>query len=435
MLRFAAAAGAVAIVVTAATAPAAPPPTYATIGEAVRGALETGEGVRIADAEARKAGLRTRRYRLAVTPDVRLRAAYVRLDEETSPDQGQGGGAPPERQLGWSLELTQPLYTGGRATAAYEAQRALEGSAGLGRELARRETALAAAEAWYGVLAAAEGVRVGEEAVGQAQRHLERTTRRVELGEAVLNDRLQAEVSLRQLESSLAASRGALANARERLRRIAGGYPGAEPAVPIPVPAPEGSPEELVAEALAHRLEPQQAGFSVTAAEQDLREKRGRFLPSLALTASYARQGEELDTLAWQWSAGVALELPLYQSGQRLAEMRESRVGLEQARLAAEAAGRDVEFEVRGLVNDLGATAARIASLRAAEAAATENLRFAERRYDVGLADGLEVVDARVSLTAARTALAAERYRIETLKLRLAVAVGRDPVPALAATP
>ncbi len=424
-----------ALLAAAAPAAAGAPPTFQTLGEAVRAALETQEAVGIAAAEARKSAVRTRRYRLAVTPDVRLRGFYLRTDEEGDPDPQQGGGGPPGRQVGWSLELTQPLYTGGRATAAYRGQKALERSASLAGELVRRQTAVAAAEAWFGTLAAVDAVRIAEEAAASARRHLERATRRVELGEAVRNDQLQAEVVLRRIEGDLASARGGLANAREAVRRVAGGYPADRPAVPERLPPIAASADALVAEALAGRIEPRQAGLGVTAAEQDVREKRGRFHPSLALTGAYARQGEDLGELSWQWSAGIAIELPLYQSGQRLNEMRESQAGLEQARLAAAAAARDVELEVRSLANDLAAAAARVESLHTAEEAAAEGLRLSERRYEVGLADGLEVVDATLSLTAARTALAAERYRVETLKLSLAAALGRDPVALLAGAP
>jgi len=431
MRRLAAAAAVLALLAAPATAARGAEPEVASLAEAVRGALETGEGVRIAAAESRKAALRTRRYRLAVTPDVRLQALYQRLDAETVAEGG-GGGTVPDSQVGWSLTLTQPLYTGGRATAAYRAQREVERSTALGAELARRATALAAAEAWFGLLASVDGVGIAEDAVAQARRHLERAAKRVELGEAVLNDRLQAEVSLRRLEADLAAARGGLANAREAVRRLTGRYPASRQEVPAPFPPVSGAREALVAEALAGRLEPRQARHAVAAAEQDVREKRGRFLPSLALTATYGRLGEELDALSWQWNAGVALDLPLYESGQRLSLVREARAGLEQAQAAAEAEARDVERDVLAIANDLEAAAARIESLRTGAAAATEALRLSERRYEVGLADSLEVVDAQVSLTAARTGLAAERYRREVLTLRLADALGRDPLGAAA---
>ena len=74
------------------------------------------------------------------------------------------------------------------------------------------------------------------------------------------------------------------------------------------------------------------------------------------------------------------------------------------------------------------------ARLTALELAAAENLRLSERRYEVGLADSIEVADAQGADVAARVGLATAGYRLETLTLRLRNALGRElftaPEPA-----
>ncbi len=398
----------------------------ATLEQVVAATLATEESLRVAELESRKAGLRTRRYLLHLTPDVRLQGAYARTDAE---ETGNGG---PETgdSWSWALSLTQPLYTGGRATAAYRGQRDAEASQRLQAELTRRALTLAAAEAYYGALLAAEEVRIAEQAAAVALRQLGRARRRVELGEAVPSDELRAEVGLRRLEAGLAAARSALGDAREAVRRLSGLELAAAPQVPAPLPQLAESPEALVAEALAARDEREQARLAVAAAEQDVREKRGRFLPSVALRASWGESGDEPSELARAWSAGVAVELPLYDSGSTAYELRESSLGLEQSRLRAAALARDIEREVRGLCRE--SEAARVAreSLRLAVAASAEGVRLAERRYEVGLADSLEVADAQTADVGARVSLAAAGYRLETLALRLRNALGREPLPA-----
>ena len=164
----------------------------------------------------------------------------------------------------------------------------------------------------------------------------------------------------------------------------------------------------------------------MSAAEEDVREKKGRYLPSLALRAAYGEAGEELSDRPWAWSAGVVLEMPIYQGGATTYELRESRLGLEQQRLRA--AGAVARHRARGAqpaARDRG-RALRGREPRLGVAAAAENLRLAERRYEVGLADSLEVADAQQADVAARVGLVAAGYRLEALTLQLRSALGRD---------
>jgi len=407
---------------------AADAPPARTLEDVVRGTLASEESLRIAAAEVRKAELRTRRYLLYLTPDLRLQGSYTLAGVEKSGNDDESSSGD---RYAWGLALTQPLYTGGRASAAYRGQKKLEASQRLEAELTARALVVAAAQAYYEVLSAAAAADIGEQAVVLARRQFDRAKRRVELGEAVLNDQLRAEVSLRRLEADLAGFRSALAQAREAVRRISGLELADRPSVPPPLPRITGSDEALVAEALAARREPEQARLAVSAAEEDVREKKGRFSPSLSLSAAYGETGEALSDLAWSWSAGVVLEVPIYQSGSTTYELRESRVGLEQQRLRAAGASRDIESEVRNLLRDIEAARSGIESYQLGVLAAAENLRLAERRYEVGLADSIEVADAQGADISSRVGLSTAGYRLETLTLRLRNALGRE----LIATP
>ena len=404
---------------------AAEGPAARTLEEVLHATLASEESLQVAEAEVRKAELRSRRYLLYLTPEVQLQGSYTRSGVQDA----DADGASAEKAVAWGLALTQPLYTGGRATAAYRGQKKIEASQRLEAELTRRGLVVAVTQAYYRVLAAAEAVGVGEQAVGLARRQLARAARRVELGDAVLNDQLRAEVSLRRLEAELSGFRSALAQGREEIRRLSGLSLASDPAVPPPQPQIAGSDESLVAEALGARREPEQARLAVAAAEEDVREKQGRYLPSLVLNASWGESGEKLRDQSWAWSAGVALVVPIYQSGSTTYELRESRVGLAQERLRAGGSSRDVEREVRGLLRELEAARSRRESLQLAVVAAAENLRLSERRYEVGLAESLEVADAQNADVAARVDLVAAGYAIEALTVQLRNALGRELLP------
>jgi outer membrane protein TolC len=155
---------------------AADTPPARTLAEVAAATLASEESLRIAQDEVRRAELRSRRYFLFLTPDVRATGAYTHLGSQ---DSGNGGGQESSESWAWALTLNQPLYTGGRATAAYRGQKDLEGALRLEAQLVRRALLVSAAEAYYRALAAAEAVRISKEGAALASRQLALATRRV----------------------------------------------------------------------------------------------------------------------------------------------------------------------------------------------------------------------------------------------------------------
>jgi outer membrane protein len=407
-----------------------------TLGEVLASTLERHESLEILEEEALQADLRKSRFLMSVTPDLSLQAYGRRVGSTGSGGEGEeeGGGPvffPEGTYYGYSFSLTQPLYTGGRALAAYRGAGDLESSVRIQGELARRDLLVAAAESYFAVLAAREVVRIGEQAVVRAERHLELARKRLDLGEGVVTDRLRAEVNLAEVESDLVGFRKALADARDRVKRLAGRPLAAVPAPVDSLPEIEGSIEDLVAEALGARLELEQDRLEVRAANEDVREKKGRFLPALYAAGSYYGSGEEVTAQETGWQAGLVLEIPIYQRAARFYHLKESRSALRQAALKSVGRAKDISLEVSRLANAMEAASVRIGTLRKQAELASENVRLAEKRFSVGLADSLETVDAQTSLLQAEVGLTAERLLFEVAKLRLAKALGRDLFPAV----
>jgi outer membrane protein TolC len=408
-----------------------------TLQEVLASTIEKSETLGILEEEALQADLRKSRYLMSITPDLSLQAYGRRVGGTGSGGESEGeeGGGPvffPEgTYYGYSFNLTQPLYTGGRAMAAYRGAGDVENSVQIEGEITRRDLLVAAAEAYFAVLAAREVVRIGEQAVIRAQRHLELAQKRLDLGEGVITDRLRAEVNLAEVESDLVGFRKALADARARVKRLAGRPLAAVPAKVEFLPAIEASVDDLVAEALGARLEREQDRLGIKIAEEDVREKKGRFLPALYAAGSYYGSGEEISDQEEGWQAGIVLEIPIYQRAARFYHLKESRSALRQALLKSDGRAKDITLEVNRLANAMEAASVRIVTLRKQAELARENVRLAEKRFSVGLADSLETVDAQTSLLGAEVGLTAERLQFEVAKLRLVKALGRDPFPAV----
>jgi len=401
--------------------------------DVLRSTVERHEALGIAAEEVKKATSQKKRYLMSITPDISFQAYSRRVGTPTGSGGDEDTSGPtffPEGTWhGYNVSLSQPLFTGGRAIAAYRGAGDQESSLVIQEELVRRDLLVAATEAYYGVLAAMEAVRVGEQAVVRADRQLQLAVRRLDLGEGLVTDKLRSEVNLAQVTGDLTRFHNLLADARDQVRRISGRPLADVPAGVDRLAEITGDVDALVAEALGARLEREQDRLHIQIAEQDVKEKKGRFLPALFLAANYFSSGEEVGDQRDGWDAGLFLQMPIYQRASRFFLLKESKSGLRQAQLQYDGGAKDIALEVRKLYNALEASSVRLGTLRKQVEFARENLRLAEKRFSVGLADSLETVDTQTALLESEVNLTSETLVYEVAKLRLYRALGRGIFP------
>jgi outer membrane protein TolC len=101
-------------------------------------------------------------------------------------------------------------------------------------------------------------------------------------------------------------------------------------------------------------------------------------------------------------SAGIRMELPLVDGGERRARVRRAEIDLEKSQLNQESVERRIVREIRDAVRTVSEAERQIELGR-------EELEVAERTYDVersrfelGLADSQELLQAQTALTQAR---------------------------------
>jgi len=90
-------------------ATAAGPAPARTLEEVVAATIASVESLRIAEAEVEKAALRSRRFFLYLTPDVRLQGSYLRIDAE---DEGVNSGITPGTTYAWPSRSTSRCTPG-----------------------------------------------------------------------------------------------------------------------------------------------------------------------------------------------------------------------------------------------------------------------------------------------------------------------------------
>lgn len=356
------------------------------------------------------------------TASIEERIRYLERRAPTAALGGFGslfGDLPFGRENTWnaSISLSQPLYTGGRVGAALDIAREFRAAARLTLDEALAEIELQIRNAYVRAQLAQELEAIAQAAVVQAEDFLRQEQLRLEAGTASELEVLRAEVALENLRPQLVASRNAAELAMLDLKRLAD-LPLRQPialTTELAIPSaeqlaqPEVQPEFL----LAQRAAVQAAERQVAIREGQVRIARGEFLPQIGFQMNYGKQlfptgvfdfsGQDWRT---DWTATVAVQLPIFTGLRRGAELEQARIELRRSELQLAQLREAVQLQYEQARGEKQRAAATIAARQRTVDQAQRVYDLTVLRYEQGLATQLEVTDARLALLQARTNLA-----------------------------
>jgi outer membrane protein TolC len=157
--------------------------------------------------------------------------------------------------------------------------------------------------------------------------------------------------------------------------------------------------------------------------DEAIRIARGAFLPSVSLQAHYGRQLQPSQMFGFgeEWrgdaAATLSVSVPIFNGGQRNAELQTARLEAERARLQLSQLREGVQVEYEQARGEAERARTAIAARQTTVQAAERVYNLTVLRYERGLATQLEVSQSRLELLQARSNLAQA-----TADLRIAVA-------------
>ena len=325
----------------------------------------------------------------------------------------------------YGLQVTQPLYRGGRTVSATEEAEATV-EAVRARLLSTEQTVLlSAVTAYIDVLRDAARVQLTRNNEAVLQRQLDASNDRFEVGEVTRTDVAQSQARLAGAQAARVAAEGDLAQSRATYQQIIGASPGSLEAAP-PLPELPQSQEDAVALGLTQNPDALSARYSEQATQHAVRTAFGLVLPSVNLVGALDRSDETAARNSDSSSASLTAQLnvPLYQSGAVHSQVREAKERRNQARIDVEVAERDVVEQVRlaweVLVSSRSQIAARLEEVRANQIA----LEGVRQEAEVGSRTTLDVLDAEQELLDAQVALVIAERNEYVAGFQLLSAVG-----------
>jgi outer membrane protein len=401
---------------------AAPAAQALTLNEAAQAALRSDPRIQAADADVAAAAGGLDVARAGYRPTLGASADIGRSDFQVDSPFPPSGTRSPNSA---GVQLTQPLYAGGRIDAAYAAAASDADGAGSRQASTRQQVLLAAVNAYLSVARDRVVIDLNEANLRALSTAGSDTQKRFDAGEATRTDVSQAQARVAGAQAELAGARAALRASAASFQRVIGVAPealaetAAEPVLPATLAEAlqqsRGSP--LLREAQAQQR----------AAKAGVDGARAAAMPTLsfdalASTADNTDFGyERID----RWSALVKLQLPIYQGGGLRARMHEAEAREAQAGALAADAQRAVDESVIQSWEALQAARDRVPAYEAQVQAADYALDGVRKELQVGSRTTLDLLDAERELLAAQVNLANSRRDRSAAAYRLLAACGQ----------
>lgn len=390
------------------------------LNSTVRRALAQNPDLRGSFARMEEAGFNVRKTASALYPSVDANAAAGRSDNAFMAESATYSASLDAR---WELDVWGRIRAGVTASAADQAAAAAD------YENARQSLAAQTMQAWFDLVGTEKRLALGQRRLASFAETRDLVQRRFELGTATFaeselarTDYENARADIRQLEDNRD-------RAARVVRLLTGDYPDARLSASswssLSRSVPAGVPSDLLLarpdiDAAYQRL--RAADSRVTVAHRDL-------FPSFPLTASAGRSSGVLSDLGRSafdsWSVLASMSAPIFDAGQRQAELGAAGKRAEQALASYQsivlAAFKEVEDALGTERLLLEQQRARRQALEAARSAETRT----RRDYEAGIADLLALLEAqrRVFSTEDLT-ISIHRARLQN-RVALALALGK----------
>ena len=320
-----------------------------------------------------------------------------------------------------SVNLSIPLYSGGRLEAQKKSAEFNLNSADLILENTRQEIKYQTTQAYYQVLQYSDLMNVRQEEMKNLSEHLDTVKIQYEVGTVAMSDVLATNVQLANSQQNYNSAQINYENAVANLNNLIG----------LPIDTTLVIDDELkysafdkdenfcVEYALNHRPDGIAANYSVKSYEAAVNQAKAAARPNVSAVVSGSITGEgafKADHSSGQerWAAGLQMSWNIFDNNVTSAQVNRAKVLQKKAESQAQQQIEKIQLEVHNAY-----TALRISEKNAKLSEETikqaqDQYLIAKVRYEEGVDTNLNVMDAQEKLTQARTNYSSALYSYYT---------------------
>lgn len=337
----------------------------------------------------------------------------------------------PTSSTGLSMGMT--LFDGGQRLYDLRRSKSVIEAAEANRVAVRYDVALQVKRQFFAVLAALESQDAARLQMNQAEQQFRSSIAKVRAGVATRSDSLRGVIQVGNAQLALITAQSNLSSANAALTRIVGSDQ--------PVTADPGSLLENMA-ALPDSAElaslamngpaVEEARANLEAAEESRKASKATYLPSLS--ASYSRSGSGVDPrfglgadpYSYNGRLAFSLSYPVFNGFLREEQVVRARVAENNAQAAYRDAQLGAQQSLTQYIGVLRGASQRVAVQAASVAAAEEDVRVQQQRYNIGASTLLDLLTSQSALAQAQQALIQARYDYRIARAELEALIGRE---------
>jgi len=391
--------------------------------------------IRLADLAAAEAEAALGEAKAPDRLQVSLESSYSRLGPEATMSIAVGDGDPqsitigPDESYSYGISLYKSLYSSGRNEALQALAKLNIDVKDLEAAIARRQVSLAATTVFYAITRAMGFVQVASETSEAAREHWRIAAARYQAGAVPKFDLMRAEVDVANAEQDLIVANTAVETAQAALKTLL----GIDVTQPIEVATtPDPSPMQIDPKLSIDLARQRREEMAVARKHKDqaitaMRLARAERGANLDFVGGYDQQSSSGFSGDYSWNLTLSLSKPLSDGGASRSKQLQALRQAEQAEALLGKTQDQIAQEVWNAYLNLEQAKSRLGSTAKTVELAQEALRISEVRYESGLATPVEVSDARVALTAARTNHVDAIYGYQVAEVELLSAVNVSP--------
>ena len=323
---------------------------------------------------------------------------------------------------------SQLLYDFGQTSNRWAAAGASRDAATDNTRTATLQTLVNVRRAYFAARANRDLVAVAEETVRNQEKHVEQTQAFVRTG-------IQPDINLATVMTALANAKVQLVTARNNFAvaeaqlsqamgvSVSESYTLSDEQMP-PIAGEDGAAEPLVERAEKNRPEIANLAAQRRAQELTISSVKGAFGPSLSALANVSAAGVAAESLAPNWYIGLGLTWNILQGGLTRGQVREAKGTLQNLFGQEQALRLQVQVDIEQGRLGVQAAQSTIAAADEALVNARSQLTLAEKRYEHGLGNAVELSDAQVAYTTAEAQVVQSKFNLAAARAQLLAALG-----------
>jgi len=392
-----------------------------TVEEAVARALANQPSIQQAQSSLEAARARVGEAQSTYWPALSATGSWTHIEPDQSisivlPGLGSFSLVVPVDNYDVHLGVSQVITQFGRRVDQVKVAESGVSSARIGVEQAKTAVAYGTAQLFYGVLFLQQQAAALDSQYANLEEHLRVIEVREQTGSASRLEVLSTQVRMAALKGQQTDTRTQLARQLFALSQMIGVPSGTKIELDGALQPGDAAadPDALVAQALERRTEVRQAAEAQRAAELTARLTLDSAFPTLSARGAVGwRNGLEPTPtdMTFNWSAGVNLNVPLFQGFLAARSLEEMKSRVDAARAAAQAARLSVTTQVVQAWQDRQGARDQVAITANALDQARQMVDVAKVQYDIGVITNLEYLDAQTALETASLTNLGARYR------------------------